>query len=255
MPKKTIVWLLAVWLGAGAGAAARAGDMRERPSARPGAGDVEDEEEASRPYVIDAERRAAERLRAVYGLPGALARDKASRVHDRVTIVINDSLTASNTQKTDFKRASNTDWRLDDFFTVRIQNGDLVAVPRMQNAAADTGQPAKTPRFKFSGNAAHAADGKNNVSSALKTEISGSVIEVLPNGHLVVEAKKSQIVNRESQAVIFTGRVDPRDLDSASRVEDRYVIDREVRIEGKGVFANFNRRGRIAAFMDWLNPF
>jgi flagellar L-ring protein precursor FlgH len=87
--------------------------------------------------------------------------------------------------------------------------------------------------------------GETSRETTLSTTISARVIEVLPNGYLVVEGLKQIVVNSEQQRVAVRGIVRPADVDSANQVASDRLANLEVRIEGKGVVQDSIRRPNV----------
>jgi flagellar L-ring protein FlgH len=87
--------------------------------------------------------------------------------------------------------------------------------------------------------------GETSRETTLSTTISARVIEVLPNGYLVVEGLKQIVVNSEQQRVAVRGIVRPADVDSANQVASDRLANLEVRIEGKGVVQDSIRRPNL----------
>jgi flagellar L-ring protein precursor FlgH len=203
-----------------------------------------DDEEAAN-LITPAEMRAQKRLNASYGAAPIYSRSVARRVHDRVTVVINESVSASMHTKTDSKSDVSLDMGVDQWFTV----GGGKAVSR--------GNDGKGSRLPFSASNAKKSKGDSKVEdrATFSTELSGQVLEVLPNGFLVIEARKSQTVNQDTKTIIFTGIVDPENLDPGSRVDAKYVIDARIQAIGKGDIARDNQRGFITRIFDRVKPF
>ncbi len=61
------------------------------------------------------------------------------------------------------------------------------------------------------------------------------VIDVLPNGYLVIEGSKTILVNSENQVITIRGVVRPNDLSTANIVQSGSVAQMELKVDGKGV--------------------
>jgi len=195
----------------------------------------------------ETEDAVRSKLLAAYGGRNLMARPKASKAHDRVTIVINEKTTARNEATTELERESSMAWALSKWFTVDVdKEGNLVAKPR-------TGD--KKPNLDFTATREHSGEGETERMGTFRSELSGEVIEVLPNGQLVVEARSAVKVNDEEQVVVFTGRVDPADLDVNNSVESKRIIDKRIRFTGTGSISRMGKRGWGARILDAINPF
>lgn len=182
-----------------------------------------------------------------YGEDDLLSQPRASKKHDRVTIVINESTSAKNEATTDTTKESSAKWSLTQLFKItKDRDGDIIA-----QAFPD----ARKPELDVSSTREHKGEGETESINTAKTVLSGEVIEVMPNGHLVVEAVSSITVNEEERSVVFTGRVDPTDLDSENKIDSKFVIEKKVKFVGKGDIAEAVRRGWLAKAFDFLSPF
>ncbi len=207
----------------------------------------------------ESELAVESKLKAAYGESNDLARPKASRKHDRVTVVINESTTAKHEVTTDMKRDSTNQWNLSQWFTLEVdKEGNIVANPRLRTtgeAADDPNRVAQAPNLKWRAAREQKSDGETESKQTFKSRISGEVLDVLPNGHLVVEARSSVKVNDEERTLVFTGRIEPNDLDADSVVDASKVIDKTIKFTGKGDLSRNAKRGWAARILDALNPF
>ncbi|MFH0911601.1 MAG: flagellar basal body L-ring protein FlgH [Planctomycetota bacterium] len=196
--------------------------------------------------VARAETRAIE-VDNPYGETSQIAQPRASKKHDRVTLVINDSMSAAHEAKVDTSKKAAFKWSFANLFKItKDKDGDLIALPFPD---------VRKPELDVDTERTQEGDGKTDTKSSSKTVLSGEVIEVLPNGHLVVEARSSLTVNDEERWVIFAGRVDPATLNSDNSVDAKYVMDRMVKFTGKGAISAALNRGWLSRAFDFLNPF
>jgi len=75
-------------------------------------------------------------------------------------------------------------------------------------------------------------------SSLLRTSLAGRVIEVLPNGYLVVEAERIVEMNNQQQVIVLRGVVRPTDISPDNAVLSTAVGNLEVELKGKGVISD-----------------
>jgi flagellar basal body L-ring protein FlgH len=215
-------------------------------------------EEASEP-----EKKVEKKLAALYGdgkTQRPLSKPKAHAKHDRVTIVINENTEAKHEASSELDRESSINWQLLKWFTLRVDGeGNLKAVPRLQAGTGDEDTSAvsgqQKPEVQFNSTREHEAEGEIERTSNLTDEISGEVLDVLPNKHLIVQARKAIKVDGEDTSLTLTGKIDPRDLTADSKVSSNKVMDLRVKFEGKGDISDMQKRGWGARILDKLNPF
>ncbi len=209
-----------IFLYIGLGALAAAGDKKPRALTPLEA------------YVAEAKARSAAATASSGGSlwrPGAalgdIARDlKAGQVDDIVTVIVAERASAVATGTTKTSRQSAADYSI-------TAAGGLTRVPGpLSNLLSASG--------------AQALDGQGATarSTTLTTTLSGRVVDVLPNGFLVIEASKLVVVNAESQVVTVRGVARPVDLGPGNFVRSDRLAQLEVRINGKGVVGDAIRR-------------
>lgn len=87
--------------------------------------------------------------------------------------------------------------------------------------------------------------GSTSRNLALSTTISARVVEVQPNGTLVIEGTKDIGVNSDKQLITVRGLVRPADLTSTNTVSSVKVANLQVKVTGKGVVGDAVRRPNI----------
>ena len=92
----------------------------------------------------------------------------------------------------------------------------------------------------FSPNSSRTLNGQAQTSSdaTLTTNLSGRVVEVLPNGFLVIEAERQIYMNNQHQTAVIHGVVRPGDIGSNNTVPSTSISNLEVELEGKGVISD-----------------
>ena len=99
--------------------------------------------------------------------------------------------------------------------------------------------------------------GKGDTESAntFAGSITATVVEVLPNGHLVVTGEKQIGVNQNVDVLRFSGTVDPRNILPGSFVSSTQVANARIESRGRGAQAEAQTVGILARFFMALLPF
>ena len=104
------------------------------------------------------------------------------------------------------------------------------------------GTPGPTSGMQniFSPRSSRALDGQAQTAatSALQTSLGGHVVDVLPNGVLVIQAEREIEMNNERQRVLVRGLVRPGDVLADNSVYSTSVSNLEVELRGKGVISD-----------------
>jgi flagellar basal body L-ring protein FlgH len=179
--------------------------------------------------------------RPVYG------HEKAARIHDSVTIVVNETTSSDISSSNDLKRDSSNNMNLTNWLTPSL--GSMKLTQRGEEANGNT------PTLSYNTARSHKSDSTIERTQNFSTTLTGEVVEVLPNRYLVVQARKSVEINGETQTVIVTGTVNPDHLDSNSSIKAEQVMDMSVRYSGNGPMTRMDRRGWGSKIIDFINPF
>jgi flagellar L-ring protein precursor FlgH len=205
-----------------AGAAPASGVVKKTHS--PDAAKSTPPEAALRAYVERVHaQQAAQVLTAgsIWSAEGRLVRlgtdAKAFRLHDVVSIVVLESLAASTDGAVKNSRASNANSAITSLF------GALKTSNALQNLLGATASSGL------------AAQGQSTTNSSLATTFGGEVVDVLPNGMLVVQATRQLTFSEQTQLIKLRGLVRPEDVSSQNQILSTAMTDLELEVTGKGI--------------------
>jgi flagellar L-ring protein FlgH len=161
---------------------------------------------------------------------------RARLVGDTVTIQIVENVTASQKSTSTVDRNS-------------AVNSSITAVP----LNTDVG----LARLDVGATTANTFAGKGGTESAntFSGSITATVVEVLPNGHLVVTGEKQIGVNQNVDVLRFSGTVDPRVVQPGSVVSSTQVANVRVESKGRGAQGEAQTVGWISRFLLSFSPF
>lgn len=83
--------------------------------------------------------------------------------------------------------------------------------------------------------------------------ITCQVVQVLPNGHLVIQGKKSIYANGETQDLLVSGIVNPYFLNSRNTITSQQVANLQMNVVGKGVITRQQGDGVIGKYFQFFN--
>jgi flagellar L-ring protein precursor FlgH len=181
-------------------------------------------ETALRAYVDRVRAQQAAEVKtpgSIWSPEGRLVRlgtdAKAARLHDVVSIVVTESLAASTDGQVKNTRASNATSGLTGLF------GKLKTANALQNLAGMTASSGLT------------AQGQSSTNSSLATTFGAEVVDVLPNGMLVVQATRQLTFSQQTQLIRLRGLVRPEDVSAQNEVLSTAMTDLELEVTGKGI--------------------
>ena len=159
---------------------------------------------------------------------GVFADRKAHNVGDTLTIVISEKTTTTQTKS------------------------------RKNGKSASTTLNAGTGIFDFltsasaGGSDSWKADGSAKDSSNFSGNIAVTVVEVQPNGNMIVEGTQSIWQNRNEHKITFRGICRPEDISASNTVLSTRVADATVRFDGKGPLNAKQRQGILTQIFNIL---
>lgn len=96
-------------------------------------------------------------------------------------------------------------------------------------------------------------EGSTNRRGAITANLTATVIDITPEGLLVLEGKQEIHINRENQVITIKGKVRPEDISNISNsVSSTYVADAVIEYDGKGTLGDVQRPGILTRFFQWV---
>lgn len=181
-------------------------------------------ETALRGYIDRVRAQQAAEVRttgSIWSVNGQLVRlgtdVKAFRLHDVVSVVVTESLAASTDGQVKNARASNANSSVSALF------GAIKSSNALQNLVTQTSSSGLT------------AQGQSTTNSSLVTTFGAEVVDVLPNGMLVVQATRQLTFSQQTQLIRLRGLVRPEDVSAHNEILSTAMTDLELEVTGKGI--------------------
>jgi flagellar L-ring protein precursor FlgH len=152
---------------------------------------------------------------------------RAMRPHDLISVVVSESLAASTDGTVKNSRASNASSAISGLI------GTLHASNALQNLINQTSASGLN------------AQGTSATNSSLSTTFGGQVIEVLPNGMLVIEAARQVEFSQQTQTIILRGLVRPEDISQQNQVLSTAISSLELEVRGRGIINDYTHRQNV----------
>jgi len=160
--------------------------------------------------------------------------NKAYRIGDVLSVTLSESTNASKSAETNTDKDDEIDLNA---LSVFGSLGPSINGNRILNSTLDGER-------EFSGS------GDSAQSNSLSGEIAVTVVDVLPNGNLVVRGEKIIGLNQGSEFIRLSGIVRPEDIDTDNTILSRKIANSRIFYGGGGVIAESNSRGWLARFFD-----
>ncbi|MGD1093095.1 MAG: flagellar basal body L-ring protein FlgH [Bryobacteraceae bacterium] len=149
---------------------------------------------------------------------------RASRVDDVVTIVVSENVSAVASGVTSSSRKTSATSNITSLLGPKSATGALANL------------------LGLSGDQEIAGTGQTTRTMTVSTTLSARVVDVRPNGTLVVEGTKEIGVNSEKQTITVHGLVRPEDLTTANTIGSGSVGNLQIHVNGKGVVSDAIKR-------------
>ncbi len=167
---------------------------------------------------------------------------KARKVGDIVTIIVKESAKSKDTGSVESKKDISFKSIIKNLFGLKDEVANI------------TGLKDPTNLLDLSSSYSYKGSGKNEQSSVLETKITAVVTQVLPNGNLVIEGKRTILVNGERKIVGVRGIVRPYDISPDNTISSEYIANAEIVYEGKGVVSKSQSPLLFTRLLLWLWP-
>lgn len=170
---------------------------------------------------------------------------KTLKRHDLVTIVIREESAITSAESKDFKKDAQLDTAVDQFVKLSAVGPSIVGLP----------SPTNPEEIKIRGNRTWTGQGDLNRTDSLTARITGEVVDVKPNGTLVIQARKRIKTDEEEQQFILTGTCRAEDIGTDNTILSTQLYDLQLQKNHKGDVRDATKRGWIPKLLDLVNPF
>lgn len=166
--------------------------------------------------------------------------------HDLIQVIVVER--SRGTSRAELRTDKRTRWEteFDDF--VRF---DTSAKGNRRLRAAEL---ADDPRIDIDARFRQDDLGRTTREFELQFTVQAEVVDVRPNGNLVIQAKRRRTVNEETEVIKLTGEVAPGDVTPLGVRSDK-IANLDIQYEGVGSVSAATKRGLLAQILDFLWPF
>jgi flagellar L-ring protein precursor FlgH len=178
---------------------------------------------------------------------------KARKTGDIVTVKISESSKATNSADTKTGRASSLEAGIDTLFEVEDWYEEEVL--KRINKDLPRPNPFGNPSVKGSMSSDFDGSGSTSRSGDLSAFITCRVTRVLPNGNLYIVGSREVLVNHETQMIILSGVIRPRDINDDNIILSTFVSDAKIAYSGSGIVNDRQRPGWLANLLNSVWPF
>ncbi len=170
---------------------------------------------------------------------------KTFQIHDQVTIIVDETSRESSKQTIDTKKDYDNSAGLSKFPSLEALL-DLQLQGGGNDNAAELGLNSKQ---KFKG------EGTYDRSDRFSARITAKIIDVKPNGILVLEARKTIQKNEEHQSIVMSGQCRTEDVSNANTVLSSQLAELTLISQQEGQVKDAATKGWIPRIIEALFAF
>lgn len=176
---------------------------------------------------------------------------RAYKVGDLVTVNIVETSQATKSASTQTNRQSSMDAGIDNLmgWEGRMKNLTSFGKSDVRNAYDNTSV------FKGSMGSDFRGSGSTARNDTMTASLTARVIEVKPNGNLLIQGTRQIRVNNETQVIVLSGLIRPVDISPDNTVLSSYIGDARIEYAGTGALSDKQRPGWLTRAVDFVWPF
>ena len=170
---------------------------------------------------------------------------KVIRKHDLVTIIVREESEYSSEGSAELTREARLEAAIEEFVKLKLGNAEIEG----------GGVGAQPPRLDLSGSREFTGEGAVDRSDSFTARITAEVLDVKPNGTLVLQARKRIKTDEDEQAFVLTGVCRAEDITADNSILSTQLYDLELNKSHRGTVRNATRRGWGGKLLDAISPF
>ncbi len=170
---------------------------------------------------------------------------RARRVGDLVTVNIVETSKASKTATTTTGRES----------SINAGISNLLGYETKLSKIGVPGQFSNEAMLKASMTNDFNGSGQTTRDESMTAAITARVVEVTPNGNLVIKGTREIKVNNENQMITLMGIIRPEDISPDNTILSSYIADARIAYAGRGAVSDKQRPGWLLRAVDYVWPF
>jgi flagellar basal body L-ring protein FlgH len=171
---------------------------------------------------------------------------KLLRKHDLVSIVIRENSQFSSGGTTDLKHSNDLDAIIDSYVMLGFKGG---------GPSIDEHAPVTPIEMKTSGQRDFKGDATLNRADSFTGRITAEVVDVKPNGTLILQAVEDIKTDEEEQRVTLIGTCRVEDITADNSVLSNQLYGLTLSKQHRGAVKDTTQRGIFTRLLDWINPF
>lgn len=182
---------------------------------------------------------------------------KARYVNDIVTVKIIETADASRNATTKVARNGGLKSSILKFFGSPLDFGmeNLWGKNTGASKASERTETPFKPEIETDSENSFSGTGTTVRKDKLIATVSAKVVEVYPNGNMVIEGRREVTINNEKQYIMLSGIIRQKDISPDNVVISTTIADAKIILAGKGIITDKQNPGWGHRVYDWVTPF
>jgi len=168
------------------------------------------------------------------------------QVNDLVTIIVNQSSKIERDQKLEADKDTSIDFDVKQFLNIQ----ELLKEARLVSSDSST-----LPSIDVSSGRSFDGEGKMDREDRITARLTAKVIDVKPNGLVVLEARASLFTDEEEQLMLVSGTCRAEDITQTNTVQSTQLADLRLEIHHGGELRDASKKGIVTKALDALFAF
>jgi flagellar L-ring protein precursor FlgH len=165
--------------------------------------------------------------------------------HDLVTIIVREESEQSSEATSDLKKDASLEAKIEEWIKLSLKNVEI------EGGAIGPNPPS----IKMSGNRTFKGEATVDRTDSLLLRVTAEVIDVKPNGTLVLQARQRIRTDEEEQEFTLSGICRAEDVTPDNTILSTQLFDKELTKKHKGAVKDTTQRGWLPKLLDLINPF
>jgi len=166
--------------------------------------------------------------------------DVARKIGDVLTISISEVSNMTNTSDRDMSKKTARDQNFDGEISI---GGVIDSIPEVKFGSGTE----YTNVFE--------SEAKNKNQRTFVDNVTVVVIDIMPNGNLIVSGTTTRNISDDIQEIEVSGIVRPSDINYSNTVSSKRIANFNIITKYKGVSAPYNKPGWLGRILDFIWPF
>ncbi len=169
---------------------------------------------------------------------------RALKLHDIVSIRIEETSTALATGNATSRKTTSYDATIKDWLR-------LVGLDTLKPAVQADGDP----RLQTNQSEVYRGDSTVRTSESLTSNIAAEIVDIKPNGQIVLDASKTTVINDNSWRISLTGVCRSQDIGPDNVLLSRNLLNSRIEKQDLGHVRDGYSRGFLSKLMARIKPF